>query len=257
MSSERQHLAVKLRRVASDDATDVTLSVFCPAQGASVSVEECMTCDRCEGLHVDPTETDTFLVCSLAAIPAAEEPRPPAPATTPPDATPVTEVMTSAVLCVSADTTLEALTSLFLEHGISGAPVVDDQGRPIGVVSKTDLLREMTVRGQTEEVESRTFRVHGWDIDLGRGFHLAEVAQARVRDIMMPLAYALPESAPLSLAAALMAQEGVHRVPVVSGNDGSVVGIVSALDVLRWLARSEGYLVPLASERGLKEPAKE
>jgi CBS domain-containing protein len=248
--SGRQHLAIRLRRVATDGDPDVTLTVHCPERGETVSVEACLGCEHCEGLHVDPTEANTFLICGPPAPPVnAAEVHPAALGVFDADATPVTEVMTENVLCVRADTSLEVLTALFLENGISGAPVVDDAGRPVGVVSKTDLLRELTERGQTEEVETTSFRMHGWDVDLGRGFHHAQVSQVRVRDIMMPLAFSLPESAPVSLAAALMAQEGVHRLPVVSAGDGSVVGIVSALDVLRWLARRDGYLVPLASER--------
>ncbi len=59
----------------------------------------------------------------------------------------------------------------------------------------------------------------------------------------MPKAFTLPASATLSRAAALMAFEGIHRVPVVS-TDGRVVGIVSSLDVARWLARNDGYIAP-------------
>lgn len=57
------------------------------------------------------------------------------------------------------------------------------------------------------------------------------------------MVFTLPESASLSKAAALMAFEGVHRLPILS-NDGKVVGILSALDVLRWLAKQQGYVVP-------------
>jgi CBS domain-containing protein len=57
---------------------------------------------------------------------------------------------------------------------------------------------------------------------------------------MTPLALALPEGATVSRAAALMAYEGVHRIPIVS-DDGVVVGILAAVDVLRWLATSSGY----------------
>jgi CBS domain-containing protein len=63
-----------------------------------------------------------------------------------------------------------------------------------------------------------------------------------VRSIMMSLAFTLAESAPIMRAAALMAYERVHRVVVVS--PAGVVGIVSSLDVLNWLAQKSGYLVP-------------
>jgi CBS domain-containing protein len=45
-----------------------------------------------------------------------------------------------------------------------------------------------------------------------------------------------------------MAFEGVHRLPVVS-DGGEVVGILSALDVLRWFGRRAGYLIPPSRPR--------
>ena len=59
---------------------------------------------------------------------------------------------------------------------------------------------------------------------------------------MMCLAFSLPETATLSRAAAVMAYEGVHQIPVVA-SDGKVVGIISSLDVMRWLAQHDNYLV--------------
>ena len=59
----------------------------------------------------------------------------------------------------------------------------------------------------------------------------------------MPIAFTLPESASIAHAAALMAYENVHRIPVVA-SDGSVVGIIAALDILRWLAVNAGFALP-------------
>jgi CBS domain-containing protein len=122
--------------------------------------------------------------------------------------------MTRDVVCVDPEMTVVDLRTLLLERNISGAPVVDAVGRPIGVVSKTDLVRALQ------------------EPDLYR----------TVRSIMMSLAFTLTESAPIARAAALMAYERVHRVVVIS-TEGSVVGIVSSLDVLNWLAQENGYLV--------------
>jgi CBS domain-containing protein len=64
----------------------------------------------------------------------------------------------------------------------------------------------------------------------------------RARDVMMPLVFSLAETATVGQAAALMAAEGIHRV-VVTARDGSLLGIVSSLDVMRWLAEREGWLI--------------
>lgn len=136
----------------------------------------------------------------------------------------VTDAMTRTVISVRADLSVGALAALFVEHHISGAPVINETGAPIGVVSKTDLVRNCHEHG-----------------NLAADNLPPRIANMRVADIMMPLTFSLPEDAPISRAAALMAFEGVHRLFVVSPT-GEVTGILSALDVLRWLAEHDGYL---------------
>lgn len=161
----------------------------------------------------------------------------------PAEKTPISEVMSTHPVCVPPDLGVEALTTLFLERGISGAPVVDSAGRTLGIVSKTDVLRDYADRGDTAEMGKPALSSGGIVAELDRGMHIERRKDATVRDVMTPLAFTLPETASIARASALMAIEGVHRVPVVS-EAGKVVGILSALDVLRWLSKSEGYSVP-------------
>ncbi|HTJ42474.1 MAG TPA: CBS domain-containing protein [Kofleriaceae bacterium] len=122
----------------------------------------------------------------------------------------VSSVMSRDVLCVAPDMSLAALAELMIGKHVRSAPVCDERGRVIGVVSMSDLAR-------------------------GGG--------TTVGDVMMPFAFTLAASASLARAAALMAYEGIGRVVVVEP-DGTVAGVVSAVDVMRWLARAEGYVVP-------------
>jgi CBS domain-containing protein len=121
----------------------------------------------------------------------------------------VGDVMTRAVICVRKDVPVRALLSLLLEQHIGGAPVVDDAGVAIGVVSTTDVLQA---------------------VEAGR-----DLATTTVDEVMTPLAFTLYEDASLARAAALMATEGIHRLPVIA-HGGGVVGIVTPFDVTRWLA---------------------
>jgi CheY-like chemotaxis protein/predicted transcriptional regulator len=133
------------------------------------------------------------------------------------DDVPVSAVMSRDVLCVPPDMTLAALAELMLGKHVANAPVCDARGRVVGLVSLSDLARA------------------SWDRDHARA--------ACVGDVMMPFVFTLAASASVARAAALMAYEGVGRVVVVEP-DGQVAGIVSAVDVMRWLARAEGYVVP-------------
>jgi CBS domain-containing protein len=156
----------------------------------------------------------------------------------------VGEIMTRKVILATPDMTAETVVAVMLDENISGVPVVDEKGKPVGMFSKTDVVRDGQDRFD-ERVPVRFARVRGDEVDLGPGYHVENVPTALVRDLMAPLAFTLPESAPVSQAAALMAYEGVHRIPVV-GVDGAVVGVVSTIDVLRWLAQGNGYLMRAA-----------
>jgi CBS-domain-containing membrane protein len=130
---------------------------------------------------------------------------------------PLTTLMSHPVVCVGPEDSAEAALRLLVEHGISGLPVVDALCRPIGMLSRADLLEE--------RLEALTEGEFG--------------APPRVRDLMTQQTVSLPETALVREAAVLMASYGVHRVPVLSPA-GTVVGIVSTLDVLRWIAGPEG-----------------
>ncbi len=133
----------------------------------------------------------------------------------------ITDIMTVTPYCVRADVRASSVTEFLLEHRMSGAPVIDVDGRPLGVVSKTDLLQHFYDRSQ-ERIDDRV--------------------AVTAADLMTPVTFALPADATVARAAALMACEGVHRVPIVD-DDGEVVGIITALDVARWVARLDGFVV--------------
>jgi CBS domain-containing protein len=154
----------------------------------------------------------------------------------------VAQVMSGEVVCVKGDTSVEQLTKLFLERGISGVPVLNDDGKPIGMVSKTDLVREAYERSEgNEEGPTTVSTKEGYLYDLGPGYYTEEMAGASASDIMTPVVYALRLTDTLSQAAALMAVQGIHRLPVLTEEE-KVTGLVSSLDIMRWLAEQDGYL---------------
>src|SRR5262249_53633466 len=124
----------------------------------------------------------------------------------------ITDVMTRQVTCVTPDVSVESLTALLFEANISGVPGVDEDGHPVGGISKTDLLRDRYEKGDSAEEEPLRIRSRGVEVELGPGFHAERIASATVGEVMTPVAFTLEETAPLSAAAALMATEGIHRL---------------------------------------------
>lgn len=126
------------------------------------------------------------------------------------DTIPVTEIMSRDLVCARPDLSLKALTQLLVSHHIGCIPIVDEAGHPLGIVTKLDL------------VDPR---------------HPGLTAG----DVMMPLAITLNQHATIAHAAAVMGAEDFHHVMVV-GADHTLIGVVSTLDIARWLARNDGFM---------------
>lgn len=149
----------------------------------------------------------------------------PAPQLLAADRTRIGEIMTRGAITVRADLGLEQLVDLFLDQGISRVPVVDDDGRAIGMVSKTDLVIDQHARGDTEVSQIGAG---------GPGRHVHEIG-GLVRDVMTPVALTLPATTSIGEAARRMLADNVHAVPVTS-DDGQVIGLLSATDIMAWVA---------------------
>lgn len=208
-------LAILTLEIAGAAGSRTVSAVLCPREQRAKPLDDCLPCVDSLGLDSDPGARPGFVECLGEDAPRVESVRGPAdPDASLADRTTVQAVMARAVVAVKAELPLDRARDLFLEREIGGAPVVDDQGRPIGVVTKTDLLRAGASR-----------------------------PGATVADVMSRNVLTLTERTPISEAAALLASEGVHRAPVL-GREGRVVGIVTVLDVLRWLAHQDGQLMP-------------
>jgi CBS domain-containing protein len=125
------------------------------------------------------------------------------------DRVPVTAIMTRDIVCARSALSVGALKELLIKNHIGCVPIVDDRGRPKGIVTKLDLVE------RTEPALTAA-------------------------DVMMPLAITLNTHATIAHAAAMMAIEDFHHLMVV-GIDQCLVGVLSTMDIVRWLARNDGF----------------
>lgn len=146
------------------------------------------------------------------------------------DQTPVSALMAREVFCARADASLEVLAHVMVDGAIPAAPVVDEAGRPIGTVSRSDLLRALH-RARAERLGAPSAGVAAAPAEGAD----PRAAPRTAEDAMSPLVAWLREDATVAVARALMAWEEDDRVPVVDTN-GRLVGVVAALDILRWQA---------------------
>jgi CBS domain-containing protein len=199
-------------------------SVACPLTEGFVSLSGCQGCQYCGGLEIDPYTNRASVLCKKARpVARVSHPHESNPRFSPnafAARTPLRVIMTKDVFCVHADASIESVAGLFLEKGLSGAPVLDANERPVGMVSKTDLVRAWYHKNDTE----------------------GPLPSSQVWEIMNPIVTILHQDQSIARAASLMAEEHLHRVPVVN-EGGKVVGLLSSTDILRWLAVATGEFV--------------
>ncbi len=144
----------------------------------------------------------------------------------------VRDVMTPSPISVALDAGFKQMVELLETNRISALPVVDRSRIVMGVVSEADLLlkEERDELGTAHWFESRETRA-------ARRRKRGETA----RDFMSsPAVTATPEM-PVVMAARLMHQRGVKRLPVVDG-EGRLIGILTRSDALKVFLRSDAEL---------------
>jgi CBS domain-containing protein len=148
------------------------------------------------------------------------------------------DIMRREVIAVPTTMDLRELAKLFLERGITGAPVVDDKGELAGVISQTDLIYYGLTRDDELVLDSHFYhsaRMEGRHVPTG--FQIEDTNTGTVADVMTPLVHSVTERATVDSVARMMTRKHIHRVIVRKGR--KVAGIISALDVLRSSVESQ------------------
>lgn len=140
------------------------------------------------------------------------------------------DVMTRDVITVGPNTSVSDIAALFLRRRISGVPVVDGNGKLLGLVSEGDLVRR---------VETGTDPRHSWWLDLltessERAVTYAKTRGKKAEDVMTTTVVTATETTPLRDIASLMERRRIKRVPIM--RNSKVVGIVSRANLIQGLA---------------------
>jgi CBS-domain-containing membrane protein len=143
------------------------------------------------------------------------------------------DVMVRDVLTVKPDTSVVQAARLLVENDISALPVVDDEGRMVGIISEADLMRR-------EEIGTEKRRPW-WLEAMTPATTLAnEFAKSHgkcVGDLMSRQVVSASEDTPLAEIAAILERHQIKRVPITK--DGKVIGVVSRANIVQALASSK------------------
>ncbi len=167
-------------------------SVYCPLEAGTVTVSQCLRCAR---LAAD--EGDALVCYALERAPEPEAI--------------VSDALAPVVVCVDEDLQLEELRALFDEKRLQLAPVVEDEGVLLGVVSRSD-------------VEQVPVPEHS------RAWH----AELTAEELMRTKVETLSESASIHQAIERLGSARSDALPVVTRNN-IVVGTLSRAELLRYL----------------------
>ncbi len=211
---------VVYRGIAMEGAGEVHRGIFAELAEPMPIVVEWID----ERVRVDPVLAGiTALVpgALVVRVEAVEVQSPPVRLHAPPRGLRVDEVMVRDVVSVRSETPVSDLVRLLVQSDFYAVPVIDEAGRPIGIVTRTDLVE----RGGSP-----------LRVQLVRALGAAPDDQAApgmtARDVMTAAPLVVRGETPVLDAVRLMVARGVKRLPVVD-DAGRLVGIISRLDVLR------------------------
>lgn len=142
------------------------------------------------------------------------------------------DLMSPNPLSLREGISIREAVAFFIDRGISGAPVIDEAGRPTGVLSQSDIL--VHDRQKVEHVVPEHETGYPLPKELWDEFQIEKVDETPIRDLMTPAVFSVAVDCPSWRVIEQMRELNVHRLFVVDPN-GVLVGVITALDVLRHL----------------------
>lgn len=147
------------------------------------------------------------------------------------------DLMVSNLISLRVDANVREALVLLTDKGFSAAPVIDEAGRPVGVLSRGDLL--VHDREKVDHLSPGPTYFYEQDLHTRKGapregFQVENVDQTTVRDLMTPAIFAVSPDTPARKVVSDLLALHVHRLFVVD-EAGVLIGVVTATDVLRHL----------------------
>jgi CBS domain-containing protein len=143
------------------------------------------------------------------------------------------DVMTDGVVCLHVSASVFEAAELMVGAGVSAVPVIDGEGKVVGIVSEADLMR----RAEIGTTARKSWLSRFLASDAASAHQFVQSHSRRVAEVMTKEVVTAAEDTELGKLAELMETHGIKRIPIV--RDGEVLGIVSRADLLRALLSQE------------------
>ncbi|MBI4223066.1 MAG: CBS domain-containing protein [Planctomycetes bacterium] len=144
------------------------------------------------------------------------------------------DLMTEKVVCVHPDTPIHTLIKILIKNHINGAPVVDKDGKLVGVVSKTDIVEYDEKTSKKQSQSSKKSFYSDTNGKLKKAFDkiskVKTFGKTMVKNIMTSRIITAQSDDTIDRLARIMYDKKIHRI--IIQDKGPVVGVVSTLDIL-------------------------
>jgi CBS domain-containing protein len=146
----------------------------------------------------------------------------------------VAEVMTPRVMTAVPDSLFKELVATMIAHDVDALPVIGPSGRPVGIVTETDVMAKLEFFGGADN-----WPLLGGSRARRRWRKASGLTAAQV---MTAPALVVARDAPLTVAVRMLATHRLHQLCVVD-RAGHLVGMLTRRDALRLFLRGDGAIV--------------
>jgi CBS domain-containing protein len=158
------------------------------------------------------------------------------------------DIMTRQVVTIGLDTPVPEIAQCLIAHRISGVPVVDAEGRVVGIVTEGDLCRRVELG--TQKHQDRWVGLFNRNAALATDY--VHAFGRKAQDVMTRKMVLVAPDLPISEIADVFETYRIKRVPVVE--DGRLVGIVSRANLIQALATFQPAAAPTTpNDRQIRE----
>lgn len=146
------------------------------------------------------------------------------------------DLMAPNPISIAASANVQEALMLLTDKNFSAAPVIDEGGRPVGVISRSDLLIHDRELGRKVATAGDYYLDNGPAVEheVPAGFQVESVDPTTVDDIMTPAVFSVRPDTPVCKVVAELIGLHVHRM-FVTDDDGTLIGVISTMDVLKSL----------------------
>lgn len=146
------------------------------------------------------------------------------------------DIMSTDVVTVETGSSIEEVVELLSQHPFSGLPVLDKEGRLVGIVSEYDLLIQKSPLNYPRFINILGGIIHLEDLSAFNR-KLKKALAMQVDEVMTSDLVTVEKKTPLDEIARLMVKEKVNRLPVVEGE--KLVGIITRADIVKAMSQKE------------------